>query len=89
MPFGIRTISSIHSNTAISDIDKFNNLKSLLDGPVSRAIQGLKLTNDNYISAVEVLKGRFGKPQQIISAHMEELLKIPSCLTTSRNLCEW
>ncbi len=68
--------SAIHSNTEISDVDKFSYLKSLLDGPASRAIQGLNLTNDNYTSAVELLKERFGKPQQIISAHMDELLKI-------------
>ncbi|XP_078374406.1 uncharacterized protein LOC144657946 [Oculina patagonica] len=68
--------SAIHSNTEISDVDKFSYLKSLLDGPASRAIQGLNLTNGNYTSAVELLKERFGKPQQIISAHMDELLKI-------------
>ena len=28
---------------------------------------------------MELLNGRFGKPQQIISAHMDELLRIPAC----------
>ena len=71
--------SAIHSNPAISDINKFSYLKLLLDGPASRAIQGLNLTNNNYISAVELLKERFGKTQQIINTHMDEILKIPSC----------
>ena len=42
-----------------------------------RAIQGLALTGANYDSAIEILKERFGKPQQIITAHMDEILKIP------------
>ena len=72
--------SAIHSNEAISDIDKFNYLKSLVEGPAARVMQGLNLTEANYNSAVELLKDRFGKPQQIISAHMDELLKIPNCV---------
>ena len=36
----------------------------------------MTLTNANYNSAVELLKERFGKPQIIISAHIDEILKI-------------
>lgn len=71
--------SAIHTNTDIANIDKFNYLKSLIEGPAARAIQGLTLTNDNYEAAVKILKERFGKRQQIVSAHMDELLKIPNC----------
>ena len=69
--------SAVHENPDISVIDKFNN--SLLEGPASRTIQGLKLSESNYNSAVTLLKERFGKPQHIISAHMEELIKIQPC----------
>jgi len=70
--------STIHDNAGISKIDKFNYLNSLLEGTASRAIQGLPITNDNYDHAIEILKERFGRPQQIISAHMDEILKIPN-----------
>lgn len=30
-------------------------------------------------SAIKILQKRFGKPQQIVSTHMDELLKIPNC----------
>ena len=73
--------SAVHDNVSLSKIDKFNYLRSLLEGAASRAIQGLALSSDNYDSAVEILKQRFGKTQQIISAHMEEVLKLQPCLT--------
>ena len=71
--------SSVHSSPHLTQIDKFNHLNFLLEGQALRAIQGLTLTNANYQSAVEILHQRFGKPQQIISTHMDELLKIPAC----------
>ena len=52
-------------------------MNSLLEGAALRAIQGLALTGANYDSAIEILKERFGKPQQIITAHVDEILKIP------------
>ena len=71
--------SSIHVNPHLSPIDKFNHLHSLLGGQAAHAIQGLTRTDANYQSAVEILQNRFGKPQNIISTHMDELLKIPGC----------
>ena len=76
--------SAVHNNPALSKVDKFNYLNSLLEGAAKRSIQGLTLSDANYDSAVEILEQRFGKPQQIISAHMEELLKLPSCSGTER-----
>ena len=71
--------AAVHSNQAISKIDMYNYLNSLLEGPAARAIQGLALTEANYNNAIELLQARFGKPQQVISAHMDELLRLPSC----------
>ena len=39
------------------------------------------MNESNYASAIKLLRNRFGKPQLIISAHMEELLKLPACTT--------
>jgi len=38
------------------------------------------LTGTNYDAAIEMLQEWFGDPQQIISAHMGELIKIPNCV---------
>ena len=71
--------SAIHSNTQLLTFDKFNYLHSLLEGMAARSIKGLTLSEGNYNSAIDLLKTRFGKPQKIIDAHMDELLKIPNC----------
>ena len=76
--------SAVHENTTLSPVEKFNYLISLLEGTASRTIQGLTLTEANYHSAIELLKERFGQPQQIISAHMDELLKIQGCNDSDR-----
>lgn len=50
-----------------------------LDGQAALALEGLPLTEGNYQSAVNILHGRFGKKQKIISKHMDALLNIPPC----------
>ena len=69
----------MHVNPSLTKIDKFNYLVSLLEGSASRSIAGLPITEENYDVAIEILNKRFSKPQQLISAHMDELLKISSC----------
>ena len=72
--------SAVNNNPSLSKIDKFNYLKSLLDGPAARSIQGLTLSSANYDTALEILQDRFGKAQHIIAAHMDDLLKLTPCL---------
>lgn len=78
--------SMIHANTFLSSVDKFNYLKSYLEGEALRSIEGLPLSEANYQAALDILKRRYGNKQQIISAHMDELLKIPSCPDNVRQL---
>lgn len=70
--------SAVHDNKSITTIDKFHILIGQLEGVAARSIQGLAITNDNYTAAVELLHERFGKTQMIITAHMDEILKIPA-----------
>ena len=72
--------SSIHTNPQLSQIDKFNHLHSLLEGQAAHSIQGLTRSEANYNSAINLLHKRFGKPQNIFSKHMDEMLKIPGCV---------
>ena len=72
--------AAVHDNTELTKIDKFNYLISLLEGAAAHSIQGLTLSASNYDSAVELLKQQFGSPQQIITAHMDALLKVQGCI---------
>jgi len=77
--------TAIDANTALSDIEKFNYLRSLLQGPALDAIAGLTLTAANYREAVDVLKIRFGNKQQIINKHMDALWSVEA-VTSDTNL---
>jgi len=77
--------SSVDGNSGLSNIDKFNYLRSLLEGSASEAVSGLKLTAPNYAEAISILKKRFGNKQQIINKHMENLLGVDS-IVSQRNL---
>ena len=78
--------SSIHSNPQLSQIDKFNHLHSLLESQAARSIKGLPRTEANYHAAIDILHKRFGKPQNIISKHMDEMLKITGCVNDNAAL---
>ena len=69
--------SSVDLNPGLSTIDKFNYLKASLEGSAARAIQGFSLTEANYAAATDIPKKRFGKTQQIIVRHMDDLMKKP------------
>lgn len=71
----------------LSDIDKFSYLKSLLVGVAASTIEGLPLTIDNYVVAIDLLRQRFGKKENIIQAHMHKLLSLKSTKAVS-SFCE-
>ena len=52
----------------------------MVEGPAAREVQGLTLSEADYEAAKEILKQRYGRLRQVIAAHMDELLKIPSCV---------
>ena len=71
---------AIHENPTLSDIDKLNHLRSLLERYARESIAGLTLTGPNYMEAVSILEKRFGNTQQILCWHVELLLNLqPVC----------
>ena len=70
--------AAIHANTSISGIQKFNYLKAQLQGDVARAIDGLPLSESNYIHSIALLQNRFGQPHKLVNAHMKALLNMAS-----------
>lgn len=72
--------SAIHDNRDLTDVEKFSYLRSLMERSAHDAIAGLTLSSANYHEAIDLLRKRFGNKQQIISKHMELLLKVDAVL---------
>ena len=68
--------SAVGSNSSLSDVDKFNYLKSLLHGSAEETISGFSLTKENYCEAIKLLKKRYRNKQVVISSQMDSLLKL-------------
>ena len=85
--------SSIHSNDSLSDVDKFNYLRGLLEESAKSCILGFSLTAANYNSAVDISKECYGKKSAIQRAHMQQLMKTERAidegeLLSLRRLCD-
>ena len=68
--------AAIHSSATLSNIDKFSYLRCYVARDAFNTIEGLSLTNDNYIKALELLEDRYVNKQAIITAHTKNLLKL-------------
>ncbi|GBM41745.1 hypothetical protein AVEN_173140-1 [Araneus ventricosus] len=68
---------AIHDNTSLSKVETYNYLKSYLSANALRAIEGFLISDENYDSALEILKNRFGRCDIVIHAHMNKLLNLP------------
>ena len=51
--------AAIHSSAPLSNIGKFNYLQCYVTGDALKTIEGLSLTNDNCIKALEFLEDRY------------------------------
>lgn len=78
----------------MADIQKLTYLKSYLEGDALKAVDGFRLTADNYRIVVDTLIERFGNSEMAKFAHIEQLLALPSAekdpgnLKTIYNDCE-
>ncbi|GFU35126.1 uncharacterized protein TNCV_174331 [Trichonephila clavipes] len=68
--------AAIHNNSNLSDVEKFNYLKSYLIDEAEIAIRGLTLSANNYTIALNIIKERFGRKDLIIDSHMSKLLHL-------------
>lgn len=67
---------TIHDNEELSKIEKFSYLKLYLGGNALAAVSGFALTTENYDTAIQLLKRRFGRNDLVISSHMKKLLSV-------------
>ena len=57
-------------------VHKLNYLINSLEGIAYKTPEGLRIKEQNYEMAEDLLKTRFRKSQQVISAYMRELLNL-------------
>ena len=68
--------SAIHDNNDLNNIDKFQYLRSCLQGSAAETVAGLQLTSANCKEAVKLLQARFANKQIIISKHIDTLIEL-------------
>ena len=78
--------SIIHNNSELTDVNKFNYLRSLLHRSAKDAIAGLSLTAANYKEAVDVLQRRFGDKSHINAKHMQALMSLETPTNSLQSL---
>ena len=74
--------SAIHENQSLANVDKFKYLKSFLLEPAKSVIAGMPLAGASYNTAIELLKKRLGKPEEIQRAYINHLLHPPPPYST-------
>ena len=70
--------SLIHESTTLPTISKFAYLKSCLEGEAAQAIAGLKVSEANYETAIEIITNRFGGKDKRVFTHKTQLIGL-SC----------
>ncbi|XP_017475849.1 PREDICTED: uncharacterized protein LOC108366080 [Rhagoletis zephyria] len=67
----------VHNNKDLSDVEKFQYLRSCLADKASRLIQSLEVTSVNYKVALELIVAWFNNSRLIFQAHMQQISDIP------------
>ena len=78
--------ASIHKNSSLQPIDKFNYLRAQLEREALKAISGLELTNSNYDAAIAILKERYGNEQLIVDTHYTKLMEMSPAVNRTTSL---
>ena len=68
--------STVHTNSELSDVKKFNYLNFQLQCSAWEAVSGRALTVANYHWAIDTLKKKFGCKHLIVNGHMDALLQV-------------
>ena len=72
----------VDRNPSITEVQKLNYLRTLLQGSALRVITGLPLTNDSCQHSVILLKERYGEPHKLVDAHMQALIGLSNPANT-------
>ncbi|CAH1115111.1 unnamed protein product [Psylliodes chrysocephalus] len=69
----------IHQSSFLTTIEKMQYLKTNIRGEASKIIEHLEITEDNYLSAWELLKKRYENKRLLVSTLVDKILDLPVC----------
>ncbi|XP_055633508.1 uncharacterized protein LOC129773872 [Toxorhynchites rutilus septentrionalis] len=69
--------SAIGNRAEISNVDKFQYLKGLVQGEATRIIDSISVSEDGYRDAWRALKLRYENKRQLIRCHIKSLFAVP------------
>lgn len=75
--------SLVHTNEHLTKLQKFQYLKSCLEGDAARPIDTLPLTESNYDSAIKILQKRYGNRRLIVQEHVAMIINLPAIQKSS------
>ncbi len=70
--------TSVDKNESLCNVEKFNYLRSYLRGPALRMLDGIPITNENYVVAMTLLQKKYGDKSLTVSAHISKVLNMNS-----------
>ena len=73
----------IHEDNSLTDIEKFQHLRSCLSESAYQCIQSLEITSVNYLEAITILKNRFNNTRLILKAHIRDIFNVTAVLKNS------
>ena len=57
---------------------KYSYLKELVDPKIRKEIDGLPFSSEGYERAKNILKRKYGKPSEVVNAHVENIMSLPT-----------
>ncbi|XP_037033049.1 uncharacterized protein LOC119072036 [Bradysia coprophila] len=71
-------LSLVGNNPKVPNVQKLSYLKTIVVGETSKLIKNIKITNDNYQAAWDLLEGRFENDRLVVHELLENIYSIPN-----------
>ena len=62
----------------VPGVTKYSYLKELVDPKIRKEIDGLPFSSEGYERAKNILKRKYGKPSEVVNAHVENIMSLPT-----------
>lgn len=78
--------TTVHRNSGISNVAKFQYLLSVLTSEPLNLVRSLNITSANYLVAYNLLRDRYHNIRRLTTLHLNQILDLPNISATSVKL---